>query len=316
MSAPKATVVVPTYGRPDLMGAAVRSVLAQKAPFAFEVVVVDDGGTPAAGPTVEALGDPRALVVTQPNGGPASARNAGLRAARGEVVVFLDDDCTANPGWLAAGVQGFEDGVVMVQGPVAPPRPASPLEFHFIETGRHRHDFSCNMFVLRDAALGVGGFDEAFRFAAGEDFDFALKLQAIGDIRYVDGASITHALLPIAWGKRRRRPALWESFFRLAALHPEHIRPQLFVPLAGPLLRRVLPELPPLHVLVSLCAMQFVYVARDAPRSSPGAVAAETAASVLNVLDACRRFPRYVQEYSRAQREREAHQPGGPVRAR
>src|SRR5690242_1278529 len=106
MTSPRPTysVVVPTYQR----GAALERCLDALASQTlerdrFEVIVVDDGSvTPPRAAVARAAASLDVRLIEQANAGPASARNAGARAARGEYVVFTDDDCIPDAGWLRA----------------------------------------------------------------------------------------------------------------------------------------------------------------------------------------------------------------------
>ena len=94
------SVVIPTYRRVPAMCVAVRSALAQTYQD-LEVIVVADGPDACARAAVEELSatDPRVRYVELAvNSGPAEARNAGLRASRGEWLTFLDDDDSMLPG--------------------------------------------------------------------------------------------------------------------------------------------------------------------------------------------------------------------------
>ena len=102
---PLVSVITPTYQRPDRLALAIRSVLAQRHQR-WEMVVVDDGSR-TAGPVIAAAADPRVRLVEVDHGGPCRARNAGLDAARGEIVAYLDDDNQLDPGWLHAVVWAF-----------------------------------------------------------------------------------------------------------------------------------------------------------------------------------------------------------------
>lgn len=87
---PLVTAVIPVYNGEALVGDAIRSVLAQTY-SRVECVVVDDGSTDRSAAVAASFG-PRVRVIRQPNGGVASARNAGVAAATGELVAFLDAD--------------------------------------------------------------------------------------------------------------------------------------------------------------------------------------------------------------------------------
>ncbi|HEU0012428.1 MAG TPA: glycosyltransferase family 2 protein [Longimicrobium sp.] len=94
---PLVSVVIPTYDRLPLLREAVASVRAQTF-GGWELVVADDGSTDGTAEAMEALGDPRVRVVRLPHAGrPSIARNAGIRAARGEWVAFLDSDDVWEP---------------------------------------------------------------------------------------------------------------------------------------------------------------------------------------------------------------------------
>ena len=102
------SVVIPTFNREDMVCGAIDSALAQTYQH-LEVVVVDDGSTDRTGDKVRARygSDPRVRYLWQENGERARARNAGIHAARGEFVAFLDSDDRWRPAKLQRQVALF-----------------------------------------------------------------------------------------------------------------------------------------------------------------------------------------------------------------
>ena len=166
----RVTVMIPTQRRLGGLAVAARSVFAQAGvDFArLELVVVDNDQTPSAQATVaELTGEAPFPVhyVHEPRPGVAHARNAGMAAARGELIAFLDDDEEAPAGWLAALLAAqarYQADVVF--GPVRARAPASVtrhrdyLERFFsregpAEAGVIDHYYGCGDSLLRRAAL-------------------------------------------------------------------------------------------------------------------------------------------------------------------
>src|ERR1700674_131687 len=116
MSIPFVTVLIDTYNHESFIEEAIASVLAQDFPASeTEILVVDDGSTDGTPDLVRKFG-PRVHLLRKANGGQASAFNAGIMEARGEIVAFLDGDDWWTPGKLTAvaGVFAAEAGVGLV----------------------------------------------------------------------------------------------------------------------------------------------------------------------------------------------------------
>jgi glycosyltransferase involved in cell wall biosynthesis len=114
---PFLTVVIATLGQSQYLGECVRSVLDQSCER-LEIIVVRSGSCAAPFPELQGL---PVRVIGVERRGVSLARNAAIPHARGEIVAFLDDDVTAEPGWAHALLKGFTDPAVhCVTGRVRP----------------------------------------------------------------------------------------------------------------------------------------------------------------------------------------------------
>ena len=113
---PTASVVVPAHDAEATVEDCARSLLAlDYPPELLEIVVVDDGSRDLTRALLEAMGD-AVVVVAQAHRGRAAARNAGVRAARGEVIAFTDADCAVEPAWLSELVAPLSDPAAGIAG--------------------------------------------------------------------------------------------------------------------------------------------------------------------------------------------------------
>ena len=193
---PRLSVVVPTYQRREVLARTLPTLLEQDLPpGTFEVVVVVDGSTDGTAEMLEErfAGRPvRALLL--PNGGPAAARNAGIRAARGELVLLLDDDLLCPPGLLAAHLAAQASGPRVAFGPIvgmdgggtAGELMRTALDAYYARMRDEWHPDTSptayaapNTSVPREALLRSGGFDLRFARAL-EDADLGLRLREMG----------------------------------------------------------------------------------------------------------------------------------------
>lgn len=191
MAEPCISVVVPVHNRESLVAQAIDSVLSQSF-VDFEVLVVDDGSTDGTSQVVERYGDPRVrLIRLGTNRGSNPARNAGIRAARGSILCFLDSDDLYLPGKLSAtaarfsadpGLDVLVDSYVRVNSPRAKrshaeirnPDTANTNEFARALFTRELAKATSAISVRREAAIRAGLFDEAVRQR--QDFDFLIRL--------------------------------------------------------------------------------------------------------------------------------------------
>lgn len=222
-----------THDRPQRLKMALEALAAQTLDRDdFEVIVVDDGSGPETGALLRehaSRGELDLRVVRhEVPSGPAGARNGGWPEARAPLVAFIDDDCVAAPGWLAAGLRacGAHPGAV-VQGRVDP----NPSEMH--EYGPFSHTVgvygstpwfeTCNIFYPRDLIERLDGFDDVtFRGHGGEDTDLGWRAVKSGAATaFAPDARAFHAVEWIGPARMLRFAAHWDRTMLVFARHPE-----------------------------------------------------------------------------------------------
>ena len=106
MEQPVICVIVPVYKAEATLPRCIESVLTQQLPGGLRLILVDDQSPDRSGEICDAYAakDPRVMVLHRRERGVSGARNAGLRAATGEYIVFLDSDDALRPGALAAAL--------------------------------------------------------------------------------------------------------------------------------------------------------------------------------------------------------------------
>ena len=209
---PRVSVIVPVYKAEAFLDQCVQSMLAQTERD-FELLLIDDG-SPDNSPALcdaYAARDARVRVLHKPNGGVSSARNAGLDAAGGEFIVFLDSDDWAEPDYLSRlltlQTQTAEEGVLVMtdyqsfapDGPEARDFPApftarldgpdaDPQAFRDLIFGFRLFPPYCKLY-RRDVIEALKlRFDTSIRTA--EDFDFNMRyLARVKAVRYEPAAT-------------------------------------------------------------------------------------------------------------------------------
>ncbi len=196
---PAVSVVVPTFQRREFVLRAVRSVLAQSFRD-FELVVVDDGSTDGTGEALAGL-DRRIRYLWQENRGPGAARNAGVRAASGPVVAFLDSDDRWLPGHLAVCVETLERFPEAVLVSTCPgqhvagrqrPRDARIVDALPLLYGELSIGIPSCVAARRHDLIEVGGFHEGL--ATIEDAELYLRLAARGPFALVQRRTIVQQI--------------------------------------------------------------------------------------------------------------------------
>jgi GT2 family glycosyltransferase len=183
---PLVTVTIASFRNVEPTLACVRRVLSGSwSPLEVVVVDNDDDAAPLDAAFTAAFGDdPRVRWVHEPRQGLSFARNAGLAAARGEYVVFTDDDVLVDEHWVARLVEAFDaaPGVACVTGAILPAEQETPAQLWLEEYGGYHKGFRREVYDLvehrRDAPLYP--YDSG-RFGSGANMAFrANALRALG----------------------------------------------------------------------------------------------------------------------------------------
>jgi GT2 family glycosyltransferase len=191
--------------------------------FSYEVIVADDGTLSTAESLIREQ-FPWVNWVKGPQRGPAANRNCGAGHARGAWLVFTDDDCQPDSGWLSGFLNAITadstsevsvlEGCTRALGAKPHPLATAPVN----ENGSLL--WSCNLCIKKDVFELIQGFDERFPYAAMEDIDFRLRLEKCGELAlFVPMAVIVHP-----W-KRLNLWRHWQRHIRsqriLLKLHPD-----------------------------------------------------------------------------------------------
>ena len=217
---PAITVVLPTFRRPDALTRLLGSLAGQADPGGpWDLVVVDNDDRPGAEVTLEPMRPslPPVLLVREPRRGAAHARNAGIAAARGEIIAFVDDDVVPGPEWLrnlvapivAGRCEGTGGRVQLDPTTRLPPWLGEGWTGYLsdYDRGDEERELGTDDYVLTacaafrtDLVRDVGGFDPVLGPRpnvpmVNDDIDLCRRVRAGGGrIRYVPGARVVHEL--------------------------------------------------------------------------------------------------------------------------
>jgi hypothetical protein len=240
VSTPRISVVIPTRDRCEALMRTLDRLDAQDAPDeAVELIVVDNGSSDG---TVEALSSrARVKMLSEPRPGPAAARNRGVEAAGGDVILLLGDDMApAGDDVISGHIRLHElrpepEYGVLGRATWWPEREITPF-MHWLEHGGPQFGFDTlaagpvapaeHLYTahlsLKRALLAAEPFDERFPYAAVEDTELGVRLQGRGlELDYHPELLVHHDHPTDVWGFAARMARVGSSARLLHELHPE-----------------------------------------------------------------------------------------------
>lgn len=196
VSGPFVSVIIPTFNRANLVKEAIESVLAQTFQD-FEIIIIDDGSTDETKEVVSQIRSDKICYIYQKNMGPAAARNAGIKIAKGKYIAFLDSDDLWLSKKLEKQVELFEklppdvglvhcsvflkrgDNLVLARARAR----GNPLRDFLLNTG-NAYLSTPAILVKQECFSKTGLFDETLRVS--EDKDFCIKIAQNYKVDYVN----------------------------------------------------------------------------------------------------------------------------------
>jgi GT2 family glycosyltransferase len=226
------TLQLCTYNRAALLERVLDACFEQTLdPSSYEVVLVDDGSSDNT-PAVIAAGAKRAtcdfVTIRQANAGLAHGRNAGIAKARGERIIFIDDDVLPTPPFVAEHLRSHEaaphaivrGGVINTQSfDDLPPPVWTPLNYS------GNYFWTTNVSVGLDTLRRAGGFSENFREYGWEDIELGLRLRFAGVPSIFNKDALAYHYKPAlrmrnVEGMRKQARAQARTAVELRRMHP------------------------------------------------------------------------------------------------
>jgi len=199
------TTIIPAYNAAEYVATAIESALEQKA-VSQQIIVIDDGSTDATPRVLENFGE-RIEVIRQDNLGLSAARNAGIQAARGELIAFLDADDVWCDNKLAKQVAILRDNpeVAMVHSRTVSWDAANGRENDFVKAPSKDYRDDCfsklyesnaicvsSVMVRTSCLQQIGGFDERIVRPTTQDYDLWLRIAFQHRLEFIDDKGVLY----------------------------------------------------------------------------------------------------------------------------
>ena len=202
---PFLSVIIPTYNRAEMLKKCLEALAGQDYPEdRYEIIVIDDGSQQPMEPVVRPFRESMTTaLIFQENQGPASARNRGARQAKGDFLLFTDDDCVPRPNWLSA----MADQIISKPNTIVAGRTPSGFRDHLFPVASELIAEYFKRILASGAGPGfattnnlaisvpdfrqLDGFNPRLR--QGEDRDFCYRAKTSGyQLFYTEDAVVDH----------------------------------------------------------------------------------------------------------------------------
>lgn len=217
----EASIIIPTFDGAWRIGTCLEALSKQTPPKNIEILVVNDGSTDNTVGAVEGFSGVR--LISQPNAGPAAARNRGALEARGTIILFTDDDCVPMSDWLDAMLEPFQDPEVVGSKGVYRTRQTSLVarfvQIEYEDRYRLMRSQSSIDFIdtysaafRRERFLAMNGYDISFPVACAEDVELSYRMSARGwKMKFAPAAIVYHTHPDTIWRylKKKYKFAFW-----------------------------------------------------------------------------------------------------------
>ncbi len=194
------SVIIPHLNQPAYLRDCLASLAAGTRP-PDEIFVIDNGSHQM--PTAICAAFPGATLLSEPTPGPGPARNKGVAAARGQILAFIDADCLADPGWLAAAQLAMTDPTAQILGGDVRIALTEPGQMTALEAYESIYAYRMDRYIAREGYTGTGNLvvrrpvlDAVGPFAGldvAEDIDWGKRATGMGfGLRYIAGMKVYH----------------------------------------------------------------------------------------------------------------------------
>ena len=184
MTESKISLIIPSYNEQEHIEKCLKSARNQNLPLnRYEIIVVDNGSIDNSFRIASEYAD---KVLSAPEEKVGAVRNLGVNAAKGDIIAFIDADCTIDANWLKRAIQFGENSTISVHGGgVLLPEEATWVEKHWLIEGRHGNALptdliGCSIVIKKEHFQTSKGFDS--KMESGEDSEFSKRLEAYGFI--------------------------------------------------------------------------------------------------------------------------------------